>query len=58
MPVKVDTGKCTGCGDCVEECPVECLKIENDKCVTDPEECTDCEACVDVCPEGALAMED
>lgn len=58
MSVKVDTEKCTGCGDCVEECPVEALKVENDKCVPDPDECTDCGACIDTCPEEAISEAD
>ena len=62
MPAVVDIEKCDGCGDCVEECSVECITLEgegDDKhAVVNAEECTDCETCVDVCEKGALSMVD
>ncbi|HOC67222.1 MAG: Ferredoxin-2 [Candidatus Hydrogenedentes bacterium ADurb.Bin101] len=57
MPAKVDVDKCTGCGDCVSECPTEAIKIENDKAVIDEETCVDCGACVDVCPNSAISLD-
>ena len=42
MAVIVDLEKCTGCGTCEEGCPVEAIKVENDKAVVDAETCVDC----------------
>ena len=58
MAVKVALEKCTGCGTCAEVCPVEAIKIENDKAQIDEEECVDCGTCVEECPEGALSLEE
>ncbi|NLB79404.1 MAG: 4Fe-4S binding protein [Clostridiaceae bacterium] len=57
MPAKVDPEKCSGCGSCVDVCPVEAITV-NDVAVVDPEECTDCGSCVDECPEEAIELED
>ncbi len=58
MPAKVDPEKCTGCENCIENCPVECITLEEEKAVVDAEECTDCEACVDDCDDDAIEMLD
>ena len=58
MAVKVDLEKCTGCGTCVEVCPVEAIKVENEKATVDNEECVDCGTCVDECPEDSLSLEE
>ena len=55
MAVKVDNDKCTGCGACVEICPVNAIKIENEKAVIG-EECIDCGACISQCPVEAISM--
>jgi len=55
MAVKIDEGKCTGCGSCVEACPVEALKV-NDKAKVDEDTCIDCGTCVDECPEKAIEL--
>ncbi len=57
MPAKVDPEKCTGCGDCVEECPTDAIKMENEKAVVNEDECIDCGACVDVCPSEAITLD-
>ena len=56
MAAIVDIEKCTGCGDCVEVCPVEVITLENDKAVVDGENCIDCEACVTECPTEAISI--
>ena len=55
MAVTIDEEKCTGCGSCVEACPVEALKV-NGKCKVDEETCIDCGTCVDECPEEAISL--
>ncbi|MEA3490247.1 MAG: 4Fe-4S binding protein [Candidatus Omnitrophota bacterium] len=55
MIAKVDTGKCTGCGACVDICPVDAIKIEDNKAVSS-EECIGCRACETQCPTGAIKV--
>jgi NAD-dependent dihydropyrimidine dehydrogenase PreA subunit len=57
MAAKVDKGTCTGCAACVETCPVEAIKIEDNLAVVDADTCIDCGACVDGCPTEAISME-
>ncbi|MBM4147946.1 MAG: 4Fe-4S dicluster domain-containing protein [Lentisphaerae bacterium] len=55
MPAEVDKGKCTGCGACVEACPVEAITMD-EKAIVDADKCVDCGACVDACPVEAISM--
>ena len=55
MAVTIDKEKCTGCGTCIDTCPVEALKL-NDKATVDEETCIDCGTCVDECPEEAISL--
>ena len=57
MPAQVKQEACTGCGDCVEACPVDgVVVLEDDKAVVKPEECIECNACVDTCSSNAMVM--
>ena len=51
--VKVNPELCTGCGECVEVCGMEAVKLVDGKAVVGPD-CVACLACVDVCPSGAI----
>jgi len=55
MAVKIDKDKCTGCGDCVDVCGVNAIKIENDKAIVN-EECVECGACVNQCANEAISL--
>ena len=57
MAAVVDSEKCTGCGECVEVCPVDAIALSDDKAVINEEECSDCGSCVDVCPSEAITLE-
>ncbi len=49
----VDETKCTGCGSCVRNCPMNAITLENGKPRWhDP--CTHCMACICHCPEEAI----
>ncbi|MCF7855086.1 MAG: 4Fe-4S binding protein [Candidatus Pacebacteria bacterium] len=56
MSAQVDEAKCTGCGLCVDICPVDAITLEDDKAVIDEEACTDCGQCVDECPNDAITI--
>jgi NAD-dependent dihydropyrimidine dehydrogenase PreA subunit len=58
MAAKIDKGTCTGCAACVEACPVEAIKIEDNIAVVDEDTCIDCGVCVDTCPTEAISMEE
>ncbi len=56
--VNVNLECCTGCGECVNICPVGVYQMgENGK--TDPYqagECVGCMSCVEVCPDKCIEV--
>lgn len=50
----VNSEMCTGCGDCVEECPSGAIAIEKDKALIHMEECIRCGRCHELCAEEAV----
>ena len=57
VEVKVDHEKCTGCGTCVDVCPVGVFEIQNEKSVpVNVDECLACRACETQCPENAIEV--
>ncbi len=52
--IYVDETRCTGCGECVEVCPTDAIRLERGVAVVDQAECTECEVCLGACPEGAI----
>lgn len=59
MAAKVNQDECTGCGSCVEECPVEAITLDDEAgvAVIDADECVDCGVCIDACPSEAIEAE-
>ena len=58
MAATVDTDKCTGCGDCVDVCPLEAITVQDGLAVVDEDLCTECGLCTDECPNGAISVPD
>jgi NAD-dependent dihydropyrimidine dehydrogenase PreA subunit len=57
MPAKVDQEKCEGCGDCIEQCPTDAIKLVEGKAIVSDDECIDCNACQDACVPQAVKVE-
>ena len=57
MVAAVDVETCSGCGECVDACPLDAITMENDKAVVDDDTCGDCGACVDGCPTEAITVD-
>jgi len=55
--IVVNKEKCNGCGTCVDACPSEAIKLENEVAVINQDECTECGTCVDECPSDAITEE-
>jgi NAD-dependent dihydropyrimidine dehydrogenase PreA subunit len=56
LPVLNET-RCTGCGDCVAVCPVDCLAMQGRvPWLVRPHDCVSCGLCAFVCPAEALTM--
>ncbi len=53
---ETDRERCTGCGACVEICPVQVIKIEGDFPVIDQEWCIGCGVCAVPCPASAVKL--
>lgn len=51
---QIDTDLCTGCGKCIEVCPVDAITLENKKAIIDEERCNACRACISSCPNEAI----
>ncbi|MBW1861108.1 MAG: 4Fe-4S binding protein [Deltaproteobacteria bacterium] len=53
---KTDEDVCIGCGECLERCPVDAVKMEDDVPVVDEDWCIGCGVCVATCPSDAIEM--
>ncbi len=51
---RVDRSVCTGCGDCMEVCPVGAIEVTDGKSHIDPEKCIGCGLCQGVCSYDAI----
>ncbi|MCD4716805.1 MAG: 4Fe-4S binding protein [Desulfobacterales bacterium] len=53
---ETDADECTGCGECIESCPVDALSMEDDFPEVDQDWCIGCGVCVSKCPTGAAGL--
>jgi len=50
----VDRNRCTGCGICVRQCPINAISMKEGKAEIDMDKCIRCGKCHDDCPMGAV----
>jgi ferredoxin len=50
----IDDTRCTGCGICIDECPVGAIEMEEDTAHILMDDCVRCAVCHDVCPQEAV----
>ena len=53
--VEVNKEECTGCGTCVDACPVEAISLVDGIAHIDHGECTESITCEDECPVEAIS---
>ncbi len=51
---RVDETICTGCGACMDACPVEAIQLVAGRARIDDALCIDCGSCARACPQGAI----
>ena len=54
---QVDPDLCSGCGTCVEKCPVDAIELnDSDIAEVNAEYCIGCGVCAHFCPENAITL--
>ena len=51
---KIEADLCTGCGKCLESCPVDAITVVNKKAIINEYRCNACRACMPACPVDAI----
>ncbi len=55
----IDTATCTGCGICVERCPVDAIALGDDGvAVREEKYCIGCGVCARFCPADAISLQE
>ncbi len=52
----VDSTRCNVCGRCIKVCPMDAIKIVDEKLEFDLEKCILCFCCLELCPERAIEL--
>ena len=59
VEIEIDPEKCTGCGTCVDVCPVEVYELVDEKsAAVNVDECLVCRVCETECPESAIEVKE
>ena len=53
---RADRDRCTGCGTCIDQCPVSALSMVENLPQADADTCITCFCCQEICPEKAIAL--
>jgi uncharacterized protein (DUF362 family)/NAD-dependent dihydropyrimidine dehydrogenase PreA subunit len=53
---QADPELCSGCGTCVDQCPVSALSMNGDLPQVDADTCITCFCCQEICPEKAITL--
>lgn len=53
---EADPELCTGCGACIDQCPVSALSMPDDLPEVDADTCIACFCCQEICPEKAISL--
>ncbi len=57
MRPQADPELCTGCGTCVDQCPVSALSMDDNLPQVDADTCITCFCCQEICPEKAITLQ-
>ncbi len=52
-----DSELCSGCGLCVEKCPMEAIALEDEIATIRENKCIGCGVCADLCPVNAIQLQ-
>ncbi len=55
--IRIDSGKCIGCGACAKDCPMDFIQMENGKAQMNEPWCIACGHCFALCPADAIRLE-
>ena len=50
----IDADICTGCGECVDVCPVEAISLSDNTAIINENLCNNCRLCIPICPVEAI----
>lgn len=56
MAISIDRDLCNGCGLCVEICPFNGVKLDEENIAVLLDACNECGACIDECPVEAISV--
>jgi len=56
MRPEADPELCTGCGTCIDQCPVSALSLVDNIPQVDAHTCITCFCCQEICPEKAITL--
>ncbi len=57
VDLRIRSKKCTRCGNCMGECPVEAIEATDGGMRIDTEKCINCYYCLSLCKENAIAID-